>query len=86
MQKLAIDRRVFWCSGCGTLKEESGDHTRIEMPSNLRHVLQKADLAKGRENVSQSRQVDATFVVRQKDLAHPTIEMAIFGTNGKREF
>lgn len=79
MQNLGSpERKIFWCSSCGTLREFTGDFSRVEMPGNLRHILAAAKLDPPRMHVSQNNTIKADFLVRQVDHEHPTIELAVY--------
>jgi hypothetical protein len=85
MQNLGSpERRIFWCQRCGTLKEYTGDFSRVEMPLNLQHVLTAANLEKWKKNQSQHTQVSAAFFVHQFDEETPRIEQHLYDHNGRR--
>ena len=87
MQNLGSpERRIFWCSGCGTLKEESGDFSRVEMPGDLWHVIDAARLDPGKQHTSQHATVKADFSVQQYDTEHPRVELVIYDHLGRRMF
>jgi hypothetical protein len=79
-------RRIFWCSGCGSLKEETGDFHRVEMPLDLQHVLRTALITPGRPNEVQFNQVKGMFCVRQDGKNHPTIELHLYEATGRRAY
>jgi hypothetical protein len=87
MQNLGSpERRIWWCSGCGTLKEKCGDLDRLEMPANLRHVLERADLPKATFQSVTATTVTGIFEVRREDYAQPTIKLALYDAAGRRVF
>lgn len=84
MQNLgAPERRIFWCQRCGTLKELTGEFSRVEMPIWLRHV-HKVSGVQARRNCMQSSQVKAELTVRQEDEEIPRIDMAVFDHLNRR--
>ena len=87
MQNLGSpERRIFWCSGCGTLKEESDDFSRIELTHDMRHVIEHARMESGGLQMSQHNSVAARFDVSQYNYEHPRIEMVINDSLGRRVF
>lgn len=86
MQNLGSpERRIFWCSGCGTLKEESGEFVRYELPRMLRDVVAAAKLPALAEDRTASINVAAMFDVRQVYMEPtPRIELAVFDASGRR--
>jgi hypothetical protein len=78
MQNLGTpERRVFWCAGCGTLKEETGDFSKVEMPASLRQVVAAANAFPGRADVRLHAAVKAVFKVDQIGGDIPTVKMEI---------
>jgi len=89
MQSIGLDdpnRRTWWCAGCGSLKEMTGDFSRVELPGDLRHVIEAAGLSDGRFGGIQSTTVKAAFNVRREGGDPPTVEMVIFDHLGRRQF
>ena len=89
MQSIGRDdpkARTWWCGGCGTLKEYTGDFSRVEMPGDLRHVVDAARLDPAKQNSSQHATVKADFSVKQYDTDHPRVELVIYDHLGRRMF
>ena len=86
MQNLGSDdRRIFWCQYCGTLKEESGEFHRYELPGLLRHVVAVAKLPAAAEDSTSGTTVSAEFRIRQvRKEPTPRVELAVFGPDGRR--
>ncbi len=70
-------RRVFWCGGCGTLKDETDTFSHVEMPAYLRHVVAEAGLSDGRFGGTQTTTVSAAFDVRREGSEPVTVKMTL---------
>ena len=80
MQSIGLDdpaRRTFWCSGCGTLKEQNGEFFRIETPANIRHVVEASRIKECSPGGSSSASVEAVFQVRRERGEEPTVELTM---------
>ena len=87
MQNLGSpERRIFWCARCGTLKEYTGDFSRVEMPLHLQHVVEASGLKAQPKHSSSVASVSATFEVRRYEDETPRIDLIIYDHNGRRRF
>ncbi len=85
MQNLGVQgQRIFWCSRCGTLREYTGDFSRVELPAWLRQITSVANLRPPSHNQSQHTTVTALFKVDQYDQEQPRLELHMYGPDGRR--
>lgn len=84
--KDAEGERTFWCSSCGTLKEYRGDFCRIELPTNLRRIIEVAGLSVGRADTSQHASVEVIYRIDQYHEDSPRLEQIILRGDGRRLF
>ncbi len=79
------DRKVFWCGWCGTLKEETGEFVKYELPSMLRHVVLAAKLPSAALDQTSQTSVAGEFTVRQVHKEPtPRIELTVRDSCGRR--